>query len=122
MRYRSHRQPLCRCCGNPIRKHTETVQPKEVLKNKADCQRVSNYQVVSVSYRDVWSDDPDTGERVRSRGTVFCFTTWDGITYEDEFFCTGSCAQRFGRFAAKHADVCTVAYVDALREQEAKLK
>lgn len=102
------KQPFCRCCGKPIRKRTRlvyietkasdqrydgsfiryaVVAPDARPRTKADCQRLTNQQVVAVQ-RD------DTKEFIR------LFHEWDGESYQDDLFCTGTCAQAFGRAAA----------------------
>lgn len=121
MTFKSPTQPLCRNCGRRIRKRTALVRVKEkpseydrpdlgfssyhygVLHTKADCQRVSNQKVVSVDYHEIWEDDPSSayGDRTSRRGTVNTFTTWDGESYEDPYFCTGTCAKEFGYRAAR---------------------
>lgn len=102
-------RPLCVCCGKPIPKRTDLVwvrdpdsiqggvQPHVAgpLYSKADCQRLSNHQVASVSYM------PRHGER-----RVSHFTVWNGESYVDEFFCKGSCANRFAYVMAR-AGRCT---------------
>lgn len=122
MPYESQTHPLCRCCGKPIPRFTRTiyvvgpnsVQTKDVvvgpLYSKEDCQRHTNHRVVSVRYDDARHDDPD------QRRKVWRFTTWDGVSYEDEFFCKGTCATRFA-YVMAHAGHCTVAYKNALAQR-----
>lgn len=113
-------RPLCHCCGKPIPKRTELVwvrDPDSVqggvskhvsgpLHSKTDCQRHVNQQVVSVSYM------PRNGER-----RVSHFTTWDGESYVDEFFCKGSCATQFAYVMAR-AGRCTNFYNEAIAKQQ----
>lgn len=88
MRHRSPHRPHCRQCNKPIRKWTDTVYPaKGDCRSKADCQKLTNQSVVSVSY---WVD-----------GSVMRFSTWDGESYDDPYFCSGKCAEIFGYRAAK---------------------
>jgi hypothetical protein len=107
MIFKSAIQPLCRSCGKPIRKHTETVYPRgdkvmgtavpSTLYSKADCQALTNKQVVSVSYHQGYDfDDKPTGER-----WVWAFSTWDGESYVDRFFCGGPCRDRFAYACAR---------------------
>jgi hypothetical protein len=93
-------QPFCRCCGKPIRKRVIThyfglttpratsysVEHAEPAKTKAEAQRHLNGEVVSVRYG--------------YQGQVIA-GVWDGESYEDELFCTQTCAAAFGRMAAK---------------------
>lgn len=113
--------PLCRYCGQPIPKRTQHIWVRDAdrlmdggptkyvlgpLYTKADCQRHSNHQVVSVSYRTPGAP-PDGGRR-----RVSHFTVWDGESYADEFFCKGACAQLFGRLMARGGH-CTTLYTEA---------
>ena len=63
-------------------------------KTRDDCQRMTNQQVVSVRGYDMRY--PDREHEIES------FTTWDGETVEDPYFCHGGrCAAAYGRrFAA----------------------
>lgn len=119
MRYVSDVQPLCRYCGKPIGKHTITVFVKDApskydiaddwcryvygkLYSKADCQRHTNQQVVSVSYDREYYYENGRQRRVAVGKEVHKFTTWDGRTYKDQFFCGGTCVQRFAYVMAEH--------------------
>lgn len=132
--YKSKTQPLCRCCGRPIKKYATTVYVKDDLTkvewgksglgcrqidvparllSKQDCQRHSNQIVISVDYTiDYKDDEPDQSTR-----RIHHFNEWDGETYVDQFFCTGTCAQRFGRLAADRTKLWTQAYADAIAKQ-----
>jgi hypothetical protein len=135
MTYRSATQPLCRCCGNPIAKQTDSKAVRDPrggnaanaiagpLYSKADCQRLVNGTVVSVSYHPDSSSiygpaDPSlppvpvklahgpSYETERHRQPdqprlVSSFTVWDGESYVDEFFCNGKCATRFAYVMAR---------------------
>lgn len=125
--------PLCRYCGEPIRKVTCTVYvregerkekyeidsalqryvyPAERPRSMADCQKLTNDQVVSIRYGKKWIDDVET-----STGNVSIFTTWDGKSYVDEFFCTGEHARLFGYAGAKGGFFTTGSYRKALKQQ-----
>lgn len=119
MYFKSKTQPYCRWCGKPIRKHTErhslrghnfeTAEPVTV----EELKKTTNKQIVSVKYHyehEKWEDqrtDPsDIYSRnyvrhVSGRRTVSVYTTWDGETYLDEFFCNGPCENAMGRAAAE---------------------
>lgn len=102
------KEPLyCRYCGKGIKKYTTVVEVREVpggelnvdtswhrylylgkgnkLFNKADCQKHTNLKVISVNY---WN------------GNVHSFHVWDGESYVDPYFCTGTCARLIGYQAA----------------------
>lgn len=107
MAHKGVTRPHCRFCGKAIAKYTvnnwvepeprDTHRPNNwtryvyhhgtPLTSKADCQRHSNNPVVSVQYND--------SNNVRS------FSTWDGETYRDPYFCSGKCAQQFAYMMAR---------------------
>lgn len=114
MTYKSPHQPLCRYCGKGIRKDTTThwiddgkeAKPSKLshsimhhypggqLFTKEDCQRFTDQQIVSIRkarYGYFGTRDPN---RIKQ------FTTWDGFSWVDQFFCNGDCARRYGYFAA----------------------
>jgi len=67
-------------------------------KTMADCQKLTNETVVSVEYQyETDSNYERTGRRV-----VHSYSTWDGESYKDEFFCNGEHAKYFGYAAAHH--------------------
>lgn len=109
MKMTSKAQPYCPFCAKPLRKWTRMVAlrepPKEGSQNfrgsdwiirlleiprdqwpktKAECQRHSNQQVVSVKY-----------DRQRN---ITSFGEWDGESYDCAagVFCTTGCAAAFG--------------------------
>lgn len=119
--FKSATQPYCRCCGTPIKKYTDSRWCHEpdsdpqfhssqhgrdvvgTFRNKADCQRVSNLPVVSVSYN-------------HDRTKITRFTVWDGESYWAEFFCSGTCSHAFAVMAARsNPDLVTKAYNAARR-------
>jgi hypothetical protein len=133
--FKSNKQPLCRACGKPIAKYTTTayvvpelderyhrnnsysryIYANPPLVSKADCQRVSNQQVMSIKY----TIDTDAHfEPIPGSRHVHLFTEWDGESYTDEFFCSGACAQDFGRMAARSGKIQSVAYVDAIKRRK----
>lgn len=118
MTYKSAIRPLCRYCGKGIAKKTTRhcfgqathnaptrywVNHTETPANKAEAQRYLNEAIVSVR---------------GGYGGLHC-GTWDGESWEDEFFCTGECAKGFGYFAMRHPAAQTKAYADAVRKQRA---
>lgn len=125
--------PLCRYCGEPIKKMTCTVYvregerrnyetdsararyiyPAERPRSMADCAKLSNDQVVSIRYGKKWVDDVET-----STGNVSIFTTWDGKSYVDDYFCNGDHARQFG-YAAALAGQVMPAWKEATKKQEA---
>ena len=115
----SDTQPLCRGCGRPIAKWTDSYSVVEhrhyrpdgpaegrahverfgsgqrvidcpIPRSKGDCQRLVNETVVNVQY--------SKGENDRF---VVRFSTWDGQSYQDEFFCTNNCAIALGYAMAR---------------------
>jgi hypothetical protein len=112
MTYKSPKQPHCLWCGTRIAKATtrhNVVTPAmwrqsfreayaSMPKTIADCHKLTNEKVVSVDYQ--YEQDYNferTGRRV-----VHSYSTWDGESYQDEFFCNGDHARQFGYAAAIH--------------------
>jgi hypothetical protein len=112
--FKSNKQVFCRWCGKRIAKHATHVNVREEpshydrksswndyiylgkgnrLRSKTECQKHTNQKILSVSYRDQWIDD------VNDRYVSY-FNIWDGESYVNEFFCSGTCAQQMGRAAA----------------------
>lgn len=93
---------LCLQCEKPLRpaldEHNFPSMPKEGQpKTVEDCQRLSNYPVFSV--RSYGSNCPKEWWDI-----VSWFTTWDGESYEQDIFCSDSCAATYGRRAAQKLD------------------
>lgn len=110
-------RPLCRHCGKPIAKATNVMFVHDPgvasmhgvvegpLHNKAECQRTTNQEVISVSYSEY------NGVR-----RVWKFATWDRVSFVSEFFCKDACAVRFAYLLAKGGH-CTKAYNTAVARQ-----
>lgn len=101
-------QPYCRYCSRPIKKRTRTVflrvpdpnakyantdsefwrtvEVEKLPQTREECQKLTNRKVVSIRR---WQDG------------IHSFTDWDGESYDDEFFCTTTCAQGLGYAAAR---------------------
>lgn len=113
-------RPLCRSCGKPIAKRTtmhqllmsrssqtrhdtefwKTITVDQLPATREQCKAYTNQPIVSIRrYR---------GEQ------IWAFTTWDGRSYVDLYFCTGRCAQAFGYLMAQ-AGYSTKAYTAAER-------
>lgn len=120
-------QPFCRYCGRPTAKRTTTVypytdgdrlrvhpEPGERLRSKADCQKRTNQQVMSVAYHEERSNLND--ELIDRYVTTF--TIWDGESYEDDLFDTNRCAIRFARVAARQHNIAMPAYNRAVRQAQ----
>lgn len=143
MTHKSKTQPLCRCCGKPIKKATRThwIEQREessnpVYKNpndhityhwlgermiftKEECQALTNESVVSITKSRYANDTPGETNPARIRQ----FTTWDGESYASGLFCSGTCAQTFGIMAAtNHPNIQTKAYAEAMRFRADLLK
>jgi hypothetical protein len=127
MSFKSKTQPLCRCCGKKIAKHTVCyfMRPLDYVPfhssetfirggfaTKDEVQRAANGQVVSVKYNHAWGED----ER---RTSVYSAHLWDGESYVDAFFCKGTCSTLFAYVMAR-AGHSTVAFNNALRAREEK--
>lgn len=122
--------PLCRFCGTPIRKLTEThwirSKPPEGIdtreytigefRSKAELQKVTNHRVVSVSYY----EDTEYYRGYGKAGLIWKYSTWDGETYVDPYFCTGDHAKRFAYACCDNGGkgYGMPAYTDALKRQE----
>jgi len=134
--FKSPAQPLCRYCGAPIGKKTRSVfvhprgeendrpyfcgvlsvDPENPPRSKADCQRLVNQTVVSVRYDDIWWRRDENGSLSADRSfgrVVNSFATWDGESYEDQFFCSDKHAKMFG-YASARSNHVTNAYNAAL--------
>lgn len=99
--------PACIVCGRAIKKRIVTTW----LRSEEQAAR----HVGGTSYRTV-PELPTSAEQVRrltnaphitklyrySSGEIHGFNTWDGESYQDDFFCTDRCAQRQGYAAAQH--------------------
>lgn len=122
MTFKSTAQPLCRYCGGPIRKHTtmtmlhiphkdrtvslDYTDVDKLPTTKAEAQKHTNGQIMSV-------------RRTLDDKAIDQFSSWDGETYVDEFFCKGEHAKRFAYVMAK-ADMVTDAYNQARAKQIAR--
>lgn len=118
MTFRSKTQPFCRWCGKKIAKYTVSHRtPKTSYKfdenelvTLADVRKLTNEQIVSVKYHyeEEHYEDLTPGElyakkwkrHANGRRSVYIYSTWDGETYVDEFFCNGEHARDFGYAAA----------------------
>lgn len=124
MTFKSHKQPLCRACGKPIKKATENVwlytkEPnyhhhgKVVVSdplpaNKTEAQKLVNQKIVSV-------------RRGLDNKVIDFVSTWDGESYVDEFFCNRTvCAVGYAYMVVQISgnDLQSVAYADALYLQQ----
>jgi hypothetical protein len=115
MTYKSATPPHCLWCGKRIAKHTTRryvitiAMWKQAFgdhyaslpKTLADCQKLTNEKVVSVDYQ-YETDDTNYEYKRTGRRVVHHYTTWDGESYQDEFFCNGDHARSFGYAAAHH--------------------
>lgn len=120
---------ICRCCAKPLRKYTTTAYIKKEKsqydverlyhryiyltidawpKTISDCRKLSNQHVLAV-------------KRYKS-GEIASFSEWDGVRYIDSLFCTGTCAQAFGRMAARHGTLQTQTYADAIKASHRHLE
>jgi hypothetical protein len=118
--YRSSKQPYCLWCHKRIPKtttHHLTSKTTFEFTTSApvtleDLKKLTNEQIVSVkyhyeneSYEDMTPAEIYAKRYVRhvsGRRTIYAYTTWDGLSYKDEFFCNGEHARTFGYAAARH--------------------
>lgn len=118
--HQSITQPLCRCCGKPIPKHTETVFVRDPgcpehqmvpgavagpLHSKDECRERTSQIVINVRF---------FADHVKYRRRVSYFTTWDGVSYADQFFCSGPCRDLFA-YACASDGRCLPPYNAAMR-------
>src|SRR5262249_11503218 len=94
--------PLCPCCGRPLPKRTTyidlTIKDKKSVpldqrpKTRAEAQRLTNHEIVSVS-------------RSTDKTYIHSVNVWDGETYGRDkrrsLFCTDECARSFATAAHK---------------------
>lgn len=82
----------CIVCGRPIPKRTTLREvshhDQSAPRSIEDCRKLTNEQVLRVSYR--------------SDGRVAGFTTWDGASRMSPFFCRHRCAIEQGYASAHH--------------------
>ena len=89
--------PKCMECGSAIRKKTERkswwiTEWEKAPKTVEEARSKSNLPMVS--HR--WAPIPrGNGERF-----IVSASYWDGESYEDQYFCNGNCAKKFGYKAA----------------------
>lgn len=119
--------PLCRWCAKPLKKYLRTVyiEPLEneaaggyvrssnfartiftdtPPKTRAECQTLSNWQVVSVTNGD---------------GGIRQFREWDGESYDDawDYFCSHRCAAATGRAAVRDHRWGSESYLQAIEKR-----
>lgn len=95
----------CLQCGNPLKPHTTHHHldfPKEGSpKTVEDCQKLSNLPVIAVRGFEM-------GKPKEWWPYISWFETWDGESYENDPFCSNSCAAEYGfRAAAELAHLPT---------------
>lgn len=88
--FKSPTQPLCLNCGKKIAKATQSTwlghkQSKPLTEVKAS----TNQQLVSWRFAKKYDYATDT--TTISKTEVDKYSTWDGESYVDEFFCNGTC-------------------------------
>lgn len=137
MKITAKEQPLCRWCGKPLRKASRTVHVERAANegkthkaasnysraiftdspptNKAECQKLTNQQVISVSYTPLYEDGEKIGRKLSS------FGEWDGESYIGlgGFFCTSDCAMELGISAARHHNLAGTDYNKAMKKRQA---
>lgn len=132
-RFKSPTQPLCRFCGRPIRKWTTYYQfgpdhrsaGDEARRGKplsiAEAQReINSGRIVHVKWKTPTqlehSEFVPTGEpRWICEASV-----WDGESYADGFFDTGSCAQSYAYMVVEACGLVSKNYNAALAKRAEK--
>lgn len=111
------KQPYCRYCGTPIRKHTRTVWFEDELlphmksdnwsrhvvgrpSSKAEAQRLVNETVVSLRLGRTIKDEQ--GFSTMRGDLIGHVTTWDGESYVNEYFCNDKHASAFAYAVLHH--------------------
>jgi hypothetical protein len=137
MSFKSKTQLYCRWCARPIRKATVTVQivPKltenmkntaysryvagDLPKTKQECQIFTNQQIVATSRRKVFDETLGAAKYDHPQIDVGIsqFSEWDGESYVDPFFCSGTCAQKLGYAAAgSHHNIASKRWIEKNKE------
>jgi hypothetical protein len=113
---------LCRYCGCDIPKVTtahhfryggeggkpvNAIPVDREVTDRAELARYTNEEIVSVRYT-------DHGDRFGRR--IDTFSTWDGSSFVDPFFCKGEHAKLFGYALAREGRVMAE-YNEALRKR-----
>lgn len=130
---KSSTQPLCRYCAKPIKKtslmvlicrertqyHSDTLFSRyahtaEPVKSKAECEKLTNQQVLSVSWSRGSTADYDPAPE---KDEITSFGEWDGESYDDLFFCSGAHAKDFAYSLARSTTFAMPAYHDAIAKR-----
>lgn len=117
-------QPLCRYCGGKIRKWTKAVflhipdehtvhqgyiDVDKFPQTKDECQKYTNAQIISVKRCKKYDYQTETTTDLG----IDQFSTWDGESYEDAFFCSGAHAKDFAYMIARQTTYASREYHEA---------
>ena len=120
MTHKSTTQPHCLWCGKRIAKRTTRHDVKGTgwafkeggpIVTREDLQKRTNGRIVSVKYHyenerhEKMSQsiyDNNYRRIVSGQRTIHAYSTWDGESYVDPYFCNGDHARCFAYAAAKH--------------------
>lgn len=106
--------PKCIVCGKPIRKKTTTYYVREATNEKPHGHRESSIGGTIFDLHFAAERMPKSRPEVQAvvngtvifhrygaQGRIWTFTTWDGESYEDEFFHSKECAMKQGYASAR---------------------
>ena len=129
MTIKSKTQPLCRYCGKPIAKRTESVNFNERPSrpdlrgikplSRAEAQRLVNGKIVSVRWTVPKRLERGEFEPTGEPRFISQVGLWDGESYVDEFFCNGDHAKSFGYSAAQKGMVTAAWQAATLKRRAA---
>lgn len=103
-------RPLCIVCGRPI--------AKRIVYNSLRSQEQADRNIGGSNWRTV-DTLPRTEEELARLtnapqitkiyrhgrdGEITAFNTWDGESYKDKYFCSGTCATKQGYASARHGE------------------
>lgn len=142
MPFKSRTQPLCRCCGKPLKKWTQTrrfgndfrfgtedqANRGVFPKSKAEAQRyINDGTIVALKWH--MKDGRPEGEQSISdrhenlvKDYIYDVSIWDGESYRDGFFCNNDHAMQYAYTMVQHPDMklAMVAYLEAVKARESQ--
>lgn len=131
MVFESEVPPLCRCCGKPIAKRVDQVwfgsnlgdsdlRKETFPRSKQEVQTLVNGTVISVRWQRFGDSEIVSSNRAKAGGDyIFCASVWDGVSYDDEFFCSTRCTRDLAYACAREGRVFG-AYNKAIEAQKTK--
>lgn len=94
----------CIVCGRAIAKRTQEVRVQPTSFNHTANFMTAQVQADLHSIEDCrrYTNAPYIISTRRRQGLITAFSTWDGESYRDKFFCTNRCAMDQGYASAHH--------------------